>query len=68
VIAAWLHYLIGDLFVGAWEVRDAQRLGIPQPWVIPSLVLTLLFGPVGLASWLLLRLAMRRRFTLIEDA
>lgn len=66
VIACWLHYLIGDLFLGAWEVRDARRLGIPHPWVVPSLVLTLLFGPIGLASWLVLRAALRRKVSLVE--
>src|SRR6266571_2851226 len=41
VIAAWIHYLVGDLFIGAWEVRDARRLGIAHAWVVPSLLLTL---------------------------
>lgn len=66
VIACWLHYLIGDLFVGAWEVRDARRLQLPHWWVVPSLVLTLAFGPLGLASWLVIRAAARRRLSLIE--
>ena len=26
LLAGWVHYLAFDLFVGAWEVRDAQRL------------------------------------------
>ena len=26
VLAGWIHYLAFDLFVGAWEVKDAQRL------------------------------------------
>ena len=25
VLAGWVHYLVFDLFVGAWEVRDARR-------------------------------------------
>ena len=66
VIAAWLHYLIGDLFVGAWEVRDARRLGIAHVWVVPSLALTLFFGPVGLASWLVLRSILRRTISVEE--
>ena len=28
LLAGWIHYLAFDLFVGAWEVRDAQRHGI----------------------------------------
>lgn len=57
VVAAWIHYLVFDLFVGAWQARDAHRLGIPHLWVVPCLVGTLLFGPVGLVAYLLLRLA-----------
>ena len=61
LLAGWLHYLAFDLFTGAWEARDALRLGISRWLVAPCLVLTFLFGPVGLACYLLLRLAMRRR-------
>ena len=28
VLAGWVHYLVFDLFVGAWELRDARRRGI----------------------------------------
>ncbi|MCA9606244.1 MAG: DUF4281 domain-containing protein, partial [Myxococcales bacterium] len=65
-IACWLHYLIFDLFVGAWEVRDAERLGLSHLFVVPSLVLTLMFGPVGLMSWLAVRAIAKRRFALVE--
>jgi hypothetical protein len=68
IIACWVHYLVGDLFLGAWEARDAERLAIPHRYVIPSLVLTLLFAPVGLSSWLLVRAALRRRISLREEA
>src|SRR5688572_9446270 len=49
IVACWVHYLVFDLFVGAWEARDAKRLGIRHLYVVPALVLTLMFGPVGLA-------------------
>jgi hypothetical protein len=62
IIACWTHYLIFDLFVGAWEVRDAERLGLPHLAVVPSVVLTLLFGPLGLLSWVVIRGLARRRF------
>jgi hypothetical protein len=48
LLAGWVHYLCFDLFVGAWEVRDAQRRGVPHGWLVPALALTFLFGPVGL--------------------
>jgi hypothetical protein len=53
--AGWIHYLIFDLFVGAWETRDAARRGIPHWMVVPCLVLTLMLGPIGLLAYLLLR-------------
>lgn len=67
VTAGWIHYLVFDLFTGSWEVRDAQRLGLSHWLVLPCLLLTFLFGPVGLALYLLLRLAMRRRVSAEED-
>jgi hypothetical protein len=60
VLAGWVHYLAFDLFTGAWEARDAARLGLSRWIVLPCLVLTFLFGPVGLALYLLLKLGLRR--------
>ncbi len=60
LLAGWVHYLAFDLFTGSWEARDAVRLGISRWLVAPCLVLTFLFGPVGLALYLLLRLVLRR--------
>src|SRR5919106_1838586 len=45
LLAGWTHYLAFDLFVGGWEVRDAQRRGIRHLLIVPALVLTFLFGP-----------------------
>ena len=50
LLAGWAHYLAFDLFIGSWEVRDSRDRGIPHLLVVPCLVLTFLFGPVG---WLL---------------
>jgi Domain of unknown function (DUF4281) len=36
LLAGWAHYLAFDLFVGGWEVRDAQRRGVPHLLVAPS--------------------------------
>ena len=55
VLVGWAHYLAFDLFVGSWEVRDSQRLGIPHWHVVPCLFFTLMFGPVGLVLYLTLR-------------
>lgn len=61
LVAGWLHYLAFDLLVGAWEVRTARDEGIPHLLVIPCLVLTFLFGPLGFLAFLFLRAACARR-------
>ena len=66
LLAGWLHYLCFDLFIGSWEVRDARRQGIHHLLVIPCLVFTLMLGPVGLLGYLLLKLALRGRWTIDE--
>jgi hypothetical protein len=48
LLAGWIHYLAFDLSLGAWQARQAQRLGISHFLVVPCLLLTFLFGPVGL--------------------
>lgn len=57
LLAGWIHYLAFDLFIGTWEVRDAEGRGIRHWMVIPCLLLTFLFGPVGLLLYFGLRTA-----------
>ena len=66
-LVCWIHYLVFDLFVGAWIVRDAARRGVAHLAVVPCLLLTLMVGPAGLLLYLVLRLAFRRVATLEED-
>ena len=67
LLAGWVHYLTFDLFIGAWEVRDARRLRINHLLVVPCLLLTFLLGPVGLLLYLGLRAALRGTYS-IETA
>jgi hypothetical protein len=60
LLAGWIHYLAFDLFTGAWEARDAARLAISRWVVAPCLLLTFLLGPLGLAVYLVLKLALRK--------
>ena len=64
LLAGWVHYLAFDLFVGSWEVRDAAAHRIPHWAVVPCLVLTFLFGPVGLLVYFVLRTSMRRQLAI----
>jgi hypothetical protein len=65
-LVGWVHYLAFDLFIGAWQVRDARRRSIHHGFVIPCLFLTLMAGPIGLLAYLVLRLALRRQVDLEE--
>jgi hypothetical protein len=67
LLAAWFHYLAFDLFVGSWEVRDSQKLGISHWLVLPCLFLTFLLGPLGLLIYLCFRAGLKRRFILGSD-
>ena len=62
LLAGWIHYLAFDLFIGAWEVRDAQRVGINHLLVVPCLILTFLLGPTGLLLYFVLRWSIKRKF------
>jgi hypothetical protein len=64
LLAGWVHYLAFDLFVGAWETRDAARNQIPHLVVIPCLVMTFMLGPIGLLFYLAIRTAKTRAFSL----
>ena len=54
-VIGWTHYLAFDLFTGLWIARDADAKGFGRLVQLPSLFLTLMFGPVGLLSWLIIR-------------
>jgi hypothetical protein len=68
LLAGWIHYLAFDLFIGAWETRDAQRNGLPHLVVIPCLVMTFMLGPIGLLFYFAIRTAKLRAVPLESAA
>jgi hypothetical protein len=64
LLAGWIHYLAFDLFIGAWETRDAQRNGLPHLVVIPCLIMTFMLGPIGLLFYFAIRTAKTRALKL----
>lgn len=54
-LMGWAHYLVFDLFVGAWIGRDAAARGVNHVMVVPCLIFAFLAGPIGLLMYLLLR-------------
>lgn len=55
VLVGWVHFLAFDLVVGIGILVDAGAQGFEHWWILPSLFLTLMLGPAGLLSYLLLR-------------
>jgi hypothetical protein len=55
-LVAWLHYLAGDLVVGAHLARRATREGWPLWLSIPVVLITMLVLPAGLLAAELVRL------------
>ncbi len=47
LLAGWVHYLVFDLLLGAWQVRTARRQRIAHLQLLPCLLVTFLFGPAG---------------------
>jgi len=62
VLAGWIHYLAFDLLAGLYIVSNAEKLGINR-WVItPSLLLTFMMGPLGLLTYLIIRLILEKKY------
>lgn len=57
LMIGWTHYLVFDLFVGAWIARDGQRRGVAHLFLIPCLFFTLMAGPLGLLLYVIVRKA-----------
>ncbi len=54
-LVGWVHYLAFDLFIGSWQLQTAERENMRGFVLLPSLFLTMVFGPVGLLFFLLVR-------------
>lgn len=52
LLAAWIHYLVFDLFVGVWIVNESKKIAVNKWIVVPILFLNLMLGPVGLLLFL----------------
>ncbi|MEU1544801.1 ABA4-like family protein [Nocardia sp. NPDC005745] len=53
--AAWAHFVAFDLFLGRWIFSDSRTRGLPSLLISPLLVLTILFAPLGVLLYLLIR-------------
>lgn len=57
ILTGWSHFLIYDLFIGAWIARDSINRGLSHLGTIPILIAALMFGPLGLLAHFLRRIA-----------
>jgi len=55
LLAGWVHFLAFDLFIGAWIAERSDAIGIPRLMQAVFLLATFMFGPVGLALFLMSR-------------
>lgn len=55
LLAGWVHYLAFDLILGNWVLRRSQQDGMPHWLMVPVLLATFLFGPIGYLAFLLLK-------------
>ncbi len=63
--AAWVHFLVMDLFVGRWIYREGRRNGTVT---VHSLILCLFAGPMGLLSHIVTAWAQQQFFAPTSDA
>ena len=62
LLAGWVHYLAFDLLAGTWIIHDSKKNGINHWLIVPSLLLTFMFGPVGFILYLLIRTIKTRTY------
>jgi Domain of unknown function (DUF4281) len=55
VLIGWVHYLAFDLMAGIFIKKNSLKYGISHWLVVPCLLLTFMFGPIGLLLYLVIR-------------
>ena len=62
LLTGWVHFLAIDLFLGAWQVERANKIGLPHLILLPCLLLTFLVGPLGLLLFFIFQAIKTRTF------
>ena len=55
MLGAWIHFIIGDLWIGRWISDKALAMELSSLIRIPCIVLTVFFGPLGLLGFLIVK-------------
>lgn len=67
ITAGWIHYLAFDLMTGNWIVCNARKLKIKFPYIIPSLLLTFMAGPLGFLIYIFTRWLVKKQYFFGEN-
>ena len=62
VTAGWIHYLAFDLMTGLFISRNARMYNINHWIIAPCLLLTFMFGPVGLLLYFIIRIIATKKY------
>ena len=46
--AGWIHYLAFDFWMGAWILKNSQKINIPHYIILFPLIFTFILGPFGI--------------------
>lgn len=55
VLIGWVHYMAFDLMIGLYIKAEATQIGMSHWLQIPCFILALLFGPMGLLLFFVLK-------------
>lgn len=55
VLAGWVHYLAFDLLVGMWMIKKNEEIGIHPLLMVPCLLGTFMFGPIGFLLFFIIK-------------
>ena len=65
-ILLWTHFLAINLFCGGWVVKDSEKYGIPKFFIVISLILVYLIGPVGLFIYWIIKIFFAKKISLYD--
>ena len=62
LLGCWLHILAFDLVVGVWIKKNALVHGIKHAATLPSLILGIVFAPLGYIVYLITRWIVKKKY------
>ena len=65
-ILFWTHFLSINLFCGGWVVKDSVKYDIPKFFIIFSLILIYLIGPIGLFLYWVIKIFFAKKISLYD--